>query len=190
MKPAQDQDKHVAGLLQPSEGPTLQNQKVLTLFCMSTNQTLKNYLLKLPLQHTSLYSLHAPHFSYLTKLQIPNSCTSEGKEWLFLTYPLLLISQSSVTLPLFSPSGNEKFWSTHPAVSGFWPSLSPLILSVLSDVTRIRFSHGIQDEGSPSIHTDIVIFPLLYSTPFLIAFNFQFDLLNVIQHSVINIARI
>lgn len=111
--------------------------------------------------------------------------TLNGNEGLFFTYPLLVISLT-YALPMSSPLGRTYSLSCSRILT-ISVTLHSLSLQ-LCDRDHIVSDFLIPDEGSPSSHTDIVMFLYLYSTPFLIALNIQFDLLNVIQYSVINIA--
>lgn len=111
--------------------------------------------------------------------------TLNGNEGLFFTYSLLVISLT-YALPMSSPLGRTYSLSCSRILT-ISVTLHPLSLQ-LCDRDHIVSDFLIPDEGSPSSHTDIVMFLYLYSTPFLIALNIQFDLLNVIQYSVINIA--
>lgn len=113
--------------------------------------------------------------------------TLNGNEGLFFTYPLLVISLT-YALPMSSPLGRTYSLSCSRILT-ISVTLHSLSLQ-LCDRDHIVSDFLIPDEGSPSSHTDIVMFLYLYSTPFLIALNIQFDLLNVIQYSVINIAWI
>lgn len=111
--------------------------------------------------------------------------TLNGNEGLFFTYSLLVISLT-YALPMSSPLGRTYSLSCSRILT-ISVTLHSLSLQ-LCDRDHIVSDFLIPDEGSPSSHTDIVMFLYLYSTPFLIALNIQFDLLNVIQYSVINIA--
>lgn len=111
--------------------------------------------------------------------------TLNGNEGLFFTYPLLVISLT-YALPMSSPLGRTYSLNCSRILT-ISVTLHSLSLQ-LCDRDHIVSDFLIPDEGSPSSHTDIVMFLYLYSTPFLIALNIQFDLLNVIQYSVINIA--
>lgn len=113
--------------------------------------------------------------------------TLNGNEGLFFTYPLLVISLT-YALPMSSPLGRTYSLNCSRILT-ISVTLHSLSLQ-LCDRDHIVSDFLIPDEGSPSSHTDIVMFLYLYSTPFLIALNIQFDLLNVIQYSVINIAWI
>lgn len=111
--------------------------------------------------------------------------TLNGNEGLFFTYSLLVISLT-YALPMSSPLGRTYSLSCSRILT-ISVTLHSLSLQ-LCDRDHIVSDFLIPDEGSPSSHTDIVMFLYLYSTTFLIALNIQFDLLNVIQYSVINIA--
>lgn len=113
--------------------------------------------------------------------------TLNGNRGLLFTYPLLVISLT-YALPMSSPLGRTYSLSCSRILT-ISVTLHSLSLQ-LCDRDHIVSDFLIPDEGSPSSHTDIVMFLFLYSTPFLIALNIQFDLLNVIQYSVINIAWI
>lgn len=151
-------------------GLTPHSQKVLTLFhvCQSN-------FLELPSQaafraHAPFHSLHAP----ILFLAISPSLTLlfyslNGNEGLFFTYPLLVISQTCTSHVL----SFSKWYPTilSYAASCFRILTTPVTLHPLGlqwcDRDHIFSDFLIQDEGSPSSHTDIMMFLffVFYSFP-------------------------